>query len=149
MTRTSFVFILMSLLLVGVGCRSTSTGEAPRGDAVETGVAERPLAEETVLGLPVMPGATRVESMTRVRAGSAVYESDATEEALVAWHVRTLGDSPVVRRLTDRKEHVWEGVDSLGSWVIRAREVPERLKGRPFMKSRSLVFLRPGGGTEP
>ena len=112
-------------------------------------MSERPLAGETVLGLPVMPGATPVESMTRVREGSAVYESDATEEELVAWHVRVLGDAPVIRLLTDRKEHVWEGVDSLGSWVIRAREVPDGLKGRPFIKSRSLVFMRPTSGTKP
>ena len=149
MTRSRLVFIMMSLLVLGLGCRSTSTGEAPRGDVAETGRSDRPAAGETVLGLPVMPGAILVESMTRVQTGSAVFETDATEEAILAWHVRTLGEAPEVRRLTDRKEHVWTGVDSLGSWVIRAREIPDTLKGRPFMKSRSLVFMRPGDGTTP
>ena len=141
-----FLLLFLILLLMSLsGCRSTGAGDPPRGAGEEarSEPGERLDAEERVLGLAMLPGASPVDSMMRLDEGTAVYETDEPEARIRAFFVEAIGSEPVVRRLSDRVEHLWEGTDDEGAWMLRLREVPEAMKGRPFLRARSLVYSRP------
>ena len=137
--------LLLSIVTLCSGCRSTGTGEPPRGTVTEDEVSseDAPVQPEQVLGIPVLPHAQRVDSLTRLEEGTAVYETDESEAQILAWYGAALGRGPVVRRLSDRLEHLWEGEDERGRWVLRVRDVPSAMTGRPFQGARTLVFFRP------
>lgn len=137
--------LLLLILTLCSGCRSTGTSDPLRGTVPNDEVRSKdaPAEPDQVLGIPVLPHAHRVDSLTRLEEGTAVYETDEAEAQILAWYGAALGSGPVVRRLSDRLEHLWEGEDERGRWVLRVRDVPPGMTGRPFQRARTLVFFRP------